>query len=55
MYSQPSGNYFGDVRFDLGQLLQGQTRAGQHRSIYISSIIGLQCTSMHLATDADFV
>ena len=51
MYSQPLGNdkcgSFGDVRFDLGLLLQGQTMVAQHKSTYISLIIGsrcLQCT-----------
>ena len=44
MYSLPLGNHmlriFGDVRFDLGPLLQGQTCVGQHKSAYISLIIG---------------
>ena len=54
MYSQPLGKllsttceYFGNVKFDVGQLHQGQTMAGQHKSVYISCIIGsrgLQCT-----------
>ena len=38
---------FGDVKFDLGPLLQGQTRVGQYKSAHISLIIGsrgLQCT-----------
>ena len=31
---------FSDVKFDLGPLLQGQIREGQHKSAYISLIIG---------------
>ena len=32
--------YFGVVGFDLGPLLQGQTRIGKHKSAYNSLIIG---------------
>ena len=38
---------FGNVRFDLGLLLEGQTRVGQDKSVHNSLIIdsrGLQCT-----------
>ena len=52
MYSRPLRNHmlgiFCDVKFDLGPLLHGQTRAGQHKSAYTSLIIGsrsLQCTA----------
>ena len=31
---------FGVVGFDLGPLLQGQTRIGKHKSAYNSLIIG---------------
>ena len=31
---------FGVVRFDLGPLLQGQTRIAKHKSAYNSLIIG---------------
>ena len=44
MYSQPLGNH---VRFDLGQILQGQIKADQRKSAPILLIIGsrgLQCT-----------
>ena len=37
---------FGVVRFDLGPLLQGQTRIAKVKSVYISLIVGprgLQC------------
>ena len=30
---------FGTVRFDLGPLLQGQTRIGKHRSAYNSILV----------------
>ena len=32
--------FFGVVGFDLGPLLQGQTRIGKHNSAYNSLIIG---------------
>ena len=32
--------YSGVVRFDLGPLLQGQTRIAKHKSVYNSLIIG---------------
>ena len=38
---------FGDVKFDLGPLLQVKIRASQHKSAYISLTIGsrgFQCT-----------
>ena len=41
-----AANFFGDVRFDLGPLLQGQTTVDQYKSAYILLIIGsrgLQC------------
>ena len=37
MYSQPLGNH---VRFYLGQILQGQIKADQHKSAPILLIIG---------------
>ena len=44
MVSQPIGNHdwesFGVVGFDLGPLLQGQTRIAKHKSAYNSLIIG---------------
>ena len=50
MVNQPIGNHglgiFGVVGFDLGSLLQGQTRIAKLKSAYNSLIIdprGLQC------------
>ena len=44
MVNQPIGNHglgsFYVVRFDLGPLLQGQTRIAKLKSVYISLIIG---------------
>ena len=44
MVKQPIGNHglgiFGVVRFDLGSLLQGQTRIAKLNSAYNSLIIG---------------
>ena len=44
MVNQPIGNHgwesFGVVRFDLGPLLQGQTRIAKLKSAYNSLIIG---------------
>ena len=44
MYSQRLGNHFfesfGGVTFDLGPLIQGQIMVAQHKSAYISLIIG---------------
>ena len=41
---------FGVVRFDLGLLLQGQTRIAKHKSAYNSLVIGPRglewCTNM---------
>ena len=43
MVKQPIGNHelgiFGVVRFDLGPLLQGQTRIAKLKSAYFSSLI----------------
>ena len=36
MYSQPLGNY---VRFDLGQILQGQIKVDQHKSAPILLLV----------------
>ena len=50
MVNQPIGNHglgiFGVIGFDLGPLLQGQTRIAKPKSAYNSLIIGprgLQC------------
>ena len=44
MVNQPTGNHglgtFGVVGFDLGPLLQGQTRIAKLKSAYNSLIIG---------------
>ena len=44
MVNQPTGIYglasFGVVGFDLGPLLQGQTKIGNRKSAYNSLIIG---------------
>ena len=44
MVNQPIGNHglesFGVVGFDLGPLLQGQTRIGELKSAYNSLFIG---------------
>ena len=44
MVNQPIGNQgwesFGLIGFDLGLLLQGQTRISKHKSAYNSLIIG---------------
>ena len=44
MLNQPLGNHgresFGEVKFDLGPLLQGQTRIAKLKSAYYSLIIG---------------
>ena len=53
VYSQPLGShkisceFFGDVRFELRPILQGQTVAGQHKRaciLFITGFRGLQCT-----------
>ena len=47
MVNQPIGNHewesYGVVGFDLGPLLQGQTRLAKVKSAYYSLIIGLRC------------
>ena len=40
--------FFGDVKFDFGPLLQGQTRACQYKSAYISLIIGSRVSNVQL-------